>query len=75
MENIIVFFGAISLFLSCTDAGNETDSPTAVYDVDPTFEPYVQKFIQEGAQRGHVKDRHKNGSGSAVLPDDLHFRP
>ena len=55
-KNIIVFFGAISLFLSCTDAGNETDSPTAVYDVDPTFEPYVQKFIQEGAQRGQNID-------------------
>ncbi len=56
MKNIIVFFGAISLFLSCTDAGNETENPTAVYDVDPTFEPCVQKFIQEGAQRGQNID-------------------
>ncbi len=46
---------SILVIASCTDDG-DTDIGTTTYDVDPTFEPYVQEFIAEGSKRGHDID-------------------
>ncbi len=56
MKNYFFFLVCLLLIIgSCADNG-DTDIGTTTYDVDPTFEPYVQEFIAEGAKRGHNID-------------------
>ena len=52
--NRTTFLFLALLCLSC--GSDELIIPTGQYEVDPTFEPYVQEFIREGAQRGHNID-------------------
>jgi len=49
----LLFFGGLALSLTaCTKDSEERKGAHGVYDVDPTFEPFVQQFISEGAKRG-----------------------
>jgi len=45
----------ITLF-ACSDNGASEEIGATTYEVDPTFEPFVQEFIREGAKRGHDID-------------------
>lgn len=59
--SVIIIILAVAV--GCSDDGTETPS-TAIYNVDPVFETYVQEFIAEGAKRG--KDINFDDSGLSI---------
>lgn len=60
MKKLLFLFSLILIFQTCRQ-DNDIGAEQGVYDVDPTFEPYVQEFIAEAAKRGQTIDFSDSG--------------
>ncbi len=59
MKKILFFISLVIILQNCReDDGIGADG---IYNVDPTFEPFVQEFIAEGAKRGETIDFSESG--------------
>ena len=73
MRLLLLVVCALVVWSSCTQDDEDPKGAGGVYDVDPIFEPYVQQFIKEGAQRGLAIDFSDTGLKMELSDRQLEF--